>query len=69
MDIKNSEGGKGGNAKFWVAFGFVAIVLALSFWWFAWRPMQIKKQCYKNEGWSAEYYECLMNKGVDFIVQ
>ncbi len=68
MDISNKEEGKGGK-KLWLVLGFIAFVLIIVFYWYAWRPTQIKKQCFKNEGWTADYYECLMNNGVDFLLQ
>jgi len=68
MDI-NKEESKGGISYFWIITGFSLIVLLFVFWWFAWRPSQIKKQCFVNEGWTAGYYECLMENGVDFKLQ
>jgi hypothetical protein len=65
----NKEGGKGGTKCLWLILGYATVVLALAFWWFAWRPAQIKKECFKNERWTAEYYTCLMNKGIDFRLQ
>jgi hypothetical protein len=69
MDINNQEESKGGISYFWTITGFALIVLLFVFWWFAWRPAQIKKQCFASEGWSATYYECLMENGVDFKLQ
>ena len=69
MEANNKEGGKGGKKGLWLVLGYITIVLALAFWWFAWRPAQIKKECFINERWTAGYYTCLMEKGIDFRLQ
>lgn len=65
----NNQGSKGGMRGLMLTLGYATIVIALAFWWFAWRPAQIKKECFRNERWTAEYYTCLMEKGVDFRLQ
>jgi hypothetical protein len=65
-----AKGEKAGGGKIVCILTCIALtVLIAAFWWFSLRPTQIKKECYKNNGWSAEYYECLMNQGIDFKLQ
>jgi hypothetical protein len=65
----NAQGGKGGKSRFWTVVILIAAALALAFWWYSLRPMLIRKDCYKNENWTSDYYKCLMRQGVDFRLQ
>lgn len=49
------------------------LVAAFTFYWFEWRPTQIKKDCYKKaerdiddtrSGFDRNYNNCLREKGI-----
>ena len=50
----------------WIVMGVIILLLvAGAFWWFEWRPMQIKKNCFKITGGIENVYEwCLRGKGL-----
>jgi len=65
MDNNAQQGGNGRGTNVFAVLGFLAIVLLFAFWWYSWRPTQIKKDCFTDNGWTAEYYKCLMKQGID----
>lgn len=56
--------------KYWWTVVIILIVIGGTFYWFQWRPAEIRKNCYRinlgtEERFEMNYKNCLLNNGLE----
>ena len=63
---------KNSNLKYYVTIILIIIILGVAFYWYEYRPSEIRKECQKIATWGPDkelnfdnrYKQCLLKKGL-----